>query len=228
MGAFGAQLGVPETFLQEEVKGQSHAILFRGFCHLCRLPAGHTYSMLNFTKMLRLRQTRALPWQNADIFKMSGGKNAACVKSIFQRRSSLCFSGRRWHEEETPGYPASRALAEKIKNASCLHFYEVPYRNRPHPSATRQCYLRRFLNNWWGQKFHPTREACGCTGQPTLSPPRISRGLCQSQGCRRQLWCEWLDLFNDSGHSPCVHVPQRPRSSDHPPAVIADFRLMYN
>lgn len=125
-------------------KVRAKATRFRGFCHLCQLPAGHTYYTLHFTKMLRLRRTSALPRQSADILNTSGGKNAVRVPSIFQRRSSLC---RQWHEEDTPGYPPSRALAEKIKNASCLHFYEVPYRNRPHPSAIRQCYLRRLLNN---------------------------------------------------------------------------------
>lgn len=29
----------------------------------------------------------------------------------------------------------SEVPARKIKNASCLHLYEVPYKNRPHPSA---------------------------------------------------------------------------------------------
>lgn len=39
--------------------------------------------------------------------------------------------------EESTGYPVSEAPAHKIKNASCLHPYEVLYRNRPHPSSLR-------------------------------------------------------------------------------------------
>lgn len=112
------------------VKGQSKGPFSEAFVTFVRVPVGNTYRTLNFLgcrkKSVFLRSSSKC-WH----LGMSGEKNVECVKSIFQRHFSLYLS----RTKETTGYPVSEAPAQKIKNASCLHLYEVLYRNRPHPSA---------------------------------------------------------------------------------------------
>lgn len=127
--------GVPQTFTEKMrmVEGTrcvraEQRPLFRGFCHLCRGPCCQHLLYITFPRMRRVSlRSSSKCWH----LGMSGEKNVACAKSIFQRLLSLYLGC----TKESTGYPVSEAPAQKIKNASCLHLYEVLYRNRPHPSA---------------------------------------------------------------------------------------------
>lgn len=130
-------LGVPETFTEQmriiegtQCERAEQRPVFRGFCHLCKGPC---WQHLLYIKFPRMQEKSVFLRSSSKCWHlgMSGEKNVECVKSIFQRHFSLYLSC----TKESTGYPVSEAPAQKIKNASCLHLYEVLYRNRPHPSA---------------------------------------------------------------------------------------------
>lgn len=127
--------GVPQTFTEKmrtvdgaQCERAEQRPRFRGFCHLCQGPC---WQHLLYIKLPRMRRVSLRSSSKCWHLGMSGEKNVARAKSIFQRHLSLYLS----RTKESTGYPVSEALAQKIKNASCLHLYEVLYRNRPHPSA---------------------------------------------------------------------------------------------
>lgn len=71
--------------------------------------------------------------QSADILecRQRDTNNGVCYRVFFKDTSGFTLVAQR----ESTGYPVSEAPAQKIKNAPCLHPYEVLYRNRPHPSS---------------------------------------------------------------------------------------------
>lgn len=129
-------LGVPNTFTEKwgllrghSVIGQSKGHFWEAFVTFVRVPVSNTYSRLHFLwKSMYLRSSTKC-WH----LRILGEKNLVYVKSIFQRNFSLYLI----LTEKRTGYPVSEAWAQKIKNVSCLHLYEVLYRNRLHPSARR-------------------------------------------------------------------------------------------
>lgn len=89
------------------VQGQNKGEVSPAFVTSVRLPVG------NWTLNLLVCMERIQ------------GKRAPSVRSPFSRLFCLYL-----HPTKVSEVPAW-----KIKNASCLHLYEVPYENRPHPSA---------------------------------------------------------------------------------------------
>lgn len=125
-----------EDYREDTVwKDRARGLFSEAFVTSMRVPLGNTYCTLNF---LGCQGKMCVPQIFYKVLtSWNVGKverNVECVKSIFQRHSRLYLSRT---EEERTGYPVSEAPAHKIKNASCLHPYEVPYRNRPHSSSPR-------------------------------------------------------------------------------------------
>lgn len=121
-----------EDYWGDGVKGHSKGQFSEAFVTFRRVPLGNTYCTLNFRGCRGKKMCPSDLLQSADILEcLQREKNVECVKSIFQRHFRLYLSC----TVESTGYPVSEAPAHKIKNASCLHPYEVLYRNRPHSSS---------------------------------------------------------------------------------------------
>lgn len=128
------QMGVSENLPENQsVTGGGTGQFSEDFVTSLRVSSGSTKYILNFQGCRNCVCPSDLV-QSADMLEcLQRENNVECVKSIFQRHFRLYRSC----TEERTGFTLSEAPAHKIKNASCLHPYEVLYRNRPHPSCPR-------------------------------------------------------------------------------------------
>lgn len=94
-------LGVPETFTEQmriiegtQCERAEQRPVFRGFCHLCKVPVGNTYCTLNF-QGCRKKVCSSDLLQSADILECREKRMWSVLRAFFKDTSAFTLVAQR-------------------------------------------------------------------------------------------------------------------------------------